>query len=277
MSRSRGLFTAAAMVLVGCGGGGDKSLAPGDTSAMLTDSLVPIADEAMLPDTSPPAPPETVYVQRPTPPPPPASRPVTTRPSPAPAPAPAPAPPPAAASTTAAPQLAIGTTINTVALDTISSRTNKAGDLVRVRVTTNVVNAEGVTVIPAGSIVTLAIVEIAPAANKGGVGTLTLSARTVTINGTAFPVTARASDYAYDMRGRGVTGREVAKTGAGAVAGAIVGRVIGGKSGTVVGAVGGAAAGAAVADATQDRDIVVDAGNAVVLTLRDDFSQQMEE
>ncbi len=264
----------AVLVLVACGGG-DKGLAPGDTTAMLNDSLVPIADQALLPDSSPPAPPETVYVDHGTPPP--ASRPAPSRttPSPAPVPSPAPAstPPPAPAPAPAVPQLASGTKLNTVTLDTISSRTNKAGDQVRVRVASDVVDADGVTVIPAGSIVTLAIVEIAPAANKGGVGTLTLSARTVTINGTSVPITARATDYAFEMRGRGVTGREVAKTGAGAAAGAIIGRVIGGKKGTVIGAVGGAAAGAAVADATQDRDIVVDAGSAMVLTLRDEFSR----
>lgn len=278
MARARGILTTTvALALIGCGGSGDDSLAPGDTSAMLTDSLVPIADEPMLPDTSPPAPPETVYVDRAAPPP--ASRPVTRRPAPSPAPAPAPPPAaaPAPAPAPAALQLASGTKLNTVTMDTITSRTNKPGDQVRVRVAQDVVNAEGATVIPAGSIVTLAIVEIAPAANKGGTGTLTLSARTVTINGTSYPLTARATDYAFEMRGRGVTGREVAKTGAGAVAGAIVGRVIGGKTGTVVGAVGGAAAGAAVADATQDRDIVVDAGSAMVLTLRDEFSRPKGE
>ena len=172
--------------------------------------------------------------------------------------------------------LATGTEVGTTTIDSIHSRYNKVGDAIRVRVNRNIIDGEGRTVIPAGSVITLGIVEIAPAANKGGAGTLVLAARNVTIDGQTYPVTGRATDFEYELRGRGVTGREVAKTGAGAVGGAIIGRVIGGKKGTVVGAIGGAAAGAAVADATQDRDVVVTAGKPILITLRDDFRLDAE-
>jgi uncharacterized protein YcfJ len=260
--------------LLACGGDtGEPATDLG--AAAFTDSLVPIADAAELPDDRPPAPAETVFV--PQPPAPVASRPAASRPAPTPS---RQTPPPPAVVPTADPVVAAaaalgsGIAIRTTTLDSIHSRYNKVGDSVRVRVAADVLADDGRVVIPAGSVVTLAIVEISPGANKGDTGTLVLAARSVRIDGTSAAITARATDFEYDMRGRGVTGTEVAKTGAGAVAGGIIGRVIGGnKTGTVVGAVAGAAAGAAVADKQADQDIVVDAGNAITITLRDSFER----
>jgi hypothetical protein len=252
------------VMLVACGGDSGE-IEPG--SAM-GDSLVPIADEALLPDTTPPAPPETVYTQRPAPPP------AAARPRPSPPPAAAPAPPPAPAST--ARQIADGTAFGTTMIDSVHSRVTRAGDLVRVSVASDVVDAQGRVVIPSGAVLTLAVSEIAPAGSKGGAGVLTMSARSVSIAGTDYPISGRATDFEYELRGRGIGTGEVAKTAGGAAAGAIIGRVIGGRRGTVIGAIGGAAAGAAVADATQDRDVVLAAGKPVMITLSDDFSRSGE-
>jgi uncharacterized protein YcfJ len=161
--------------------------------------------------------------------------------------------------------------VATNAIDSIHSHLNKAGDLVRVKVANDVADADGKVVIPAGSVVTLQIVQIAEAWNSGVKGTLVLSANDVDINGVRYPLTARASDYAYQMKARPIGAAEVAKTGIGAAAGAIIGHAIGGKTGTVVGAVGGGAAGAAVASKTANHDIIVHAGSSVTLTLRDEF------
>lgn len=248
------------IALAACGGGDDE-IQPGE--AVLNDSLISVADEALLPDTTTPAPPETVYTQRPAPPPAAAPRP---RPSPPPAAAPAPPPAPARAS------LASGTAIRTTTIDTVHSRVTRAGDRIRVAVASDVVSSSGRVVIPAGSTVTLQVSEIAAAGSKGGAGTLVMVARTVTINGEEHAISGRATDFEYELRGRGVGTGEVAKTAGGAAAGAIIGRVIGGRSGTVIGAVAGGAAGAAVADATQDRDVVLGAGKAVTITLSDEFS-----
>jgi hypothetical protein len=152
----------------------------------------------------------------------------------------------------------------------------RAGDLVRVSVANDVVDAQGRVVIPSGAVLTLAVSEIAAAGSKGGAGVLTMSARSVSIGGTDYPISGRATDFEYELRGRGVGTGEVAKTAGGAAAGAIIGRVIGGRRGTVIGAIGGAAAGAAVADATQDRDVVLAAGKPVMITLSDDFSRSGE-
>jgi hypothetical protein len=266
------LLTTGLMLAFAACGGGDASLEPEDTMAGLTDSLVPIADQPLLPDTAPPAPPETVMVERPAPPPA-AARPPVSRPSPPPASAATPPPAPAPAPL----RLVGGAEVGTTTIDSIHSRYNSVGDAIRVRVNRNVIDAEGRTVIPAGAVITLGIIEIEPAASKGGAGTLVLASRHVTIDGEQYPITARATDFEYELRGRGVGSREVAKTAGGAAAGAIIGRVIGGKKGTVAGAIGGAAAGAAVADASQDRDVVVAAGQSILITLRDDFTLTGEE
>lgn len=263
MTRSLSSTALVALLALGACGGPDEPLAPGEMAA--SDSLLPIADQGSLPDTNPPAPPETVYAERPAPPP---AR-VTPRPSTPPPAAPTPAAPPAAPVRHA---VASGTTIRTTTIDSVHSRVDRSGDAVRVSVANDVVDDRGRVVIPSGSVLTLVITEIRSAGTRGGDGTLVMAAREVTINGTSHPIAGNATDFEFELRGRGVGTGEVAKTAGGAAAGAIIGRVIGGRRGTVIGAIGGAAAGAAVADATQDRDLVVSAGRNIVVTLSAEFA-----
>lgn len=271
MTRKITMLATAALAVAACGK--EKSLEANRDTMAAPDTLTPIADAPALTDTMPrKTPPETVFVSKPSSPPVTKPKPKPTTSQPAPSPAPAPAPPPAAPSRPAA--LTSGSTFTATAIDSVHSRYTKVGDQFHVRVRNDVTSSEGKVVIPAGSVVTLSVVEIAPAPNRGEKGTLVLSARNVEINGSSYPITARASDYQYEMKARGVGAGEVAKTAGGAAAGAIIGRVIGGKTGTVVGAVGGGAAGAAIAAKSADRDIIVHAGNSVTLTLRDDFTRQ---
>lgn len=260
MQRTKSMVTLLmTLAVVACGDRRANDLAA--DSLAPTDSLVPIADASPLTDTMRPSPPpETVFVK------PPASRPAPARPSPAPAPSPSPSPAPARGLTVES-----GTSIAATAMEEITSKTNVVGDVVQVRIANDVLGANGRVAIPAGSVVSLAIVQIAPADNRGEKGTLVLSARSVSINGSSYPLEASANDYAYTMKARNIGAEQVATAGAGAIAGAVIGRVIGGKTGTAVGAVGGAAAGAAVAAKKADRDIVVAVGNRVTLVLRDDF------
>lgn len=255
------ILTLAILAAGGCAKDKSEAMAARDSMA-LRDSMVPIADAQPLTATGKTTP-ETVYVARkPTPKPAPRPRP------PAPSPSPAPAPAPSRSGVVAS-----GTAVSATAIDSVHSHYNKVGDEVRVRVSNDVTAANGRVVIPAGSVVTLSIVDIGQAKNRGEKGTLVMSARSVEINGRSYPISASASDYTYTMKARNVGVEEVAKTGAGAAAGAIVGRVIGGKTGTIIGAVGGAAAGGAIAAKSANRDIIVHSGNSVTLTLRDDFSR----
>lgn len=255
------IFTLALLAVGGCGKEKSEAMAARDSMA-LQDSLVPMSDVQPLADTGKStAKPETVFVARkPTP------RPVVRPPASAPSPAPAPAP-------ARSGSLSSGSSFTASAIDSVHSHYSQVGDQVRVRVSNDVTGANGRVVIPAGSVVTLTIADIGQAKNRGEKGTLVMSARSIEINGSSYPISASATDYVYEMKARNVGVEEVAKTGAGAAAGAIVGRVIGGKTGTIIGAVGGAAAGGAIAAKSANRDIIVHAGNSVTLTLRDDFSR----
>lgn len=187
-----------------------------------------------------------------------------SRPAPSPAPAPAPAGPRMVS-------LAAGALIEGTLDRTISSKTNKAGERVTVRVANDVKNGSGVVVIPAGSSVELTITSIEPAKDKSqATGKLVLAVTGITVRGESYPIQADVSSVITRMKSGGVGSSEAAKVGAGAVIGGIAGRVIGGdKTGTIIGAVVGAAAGAAVATETANRDVIVDAGSTVGITLRE--------
>lgn len=257
---------------------------PKSTTVAVADSVPAALPPAPLGDTARSAPPpDTVYVPRPAPahamaPRRPRREPSLRRDEPTPivvqqtAPAPVADAPSPQAPPAQAPVLPRGTAIIATAIDSIHSRFNQAGDVIRVRVDHDVM-ANGETVIPAGSVVALEITDIARAPERGERGTLELRARDVEIRGERYPIAAHATDYEYEMKARGVGTGEVAKTGAGAAIGAIVGHILGGKTGTVVGAVGGGAAGAAVAAKTADRDIIVHAGAEMTLVLGEDFGR----
>ena len=220
----------------------DLQLAPVDTSAVLDDRA--------------PAPPATPVAARPKPKP-------APRPAAAPKPAPAPAPPAPLA-------LGSGTVIPTAVDQEINSRVNKAGEVVTTTVSSDVIDARGRVVIPAGSKVTMTITEIRESENKGdNTGKLTLTPTEVAIGGRTYAVAASAEALDRQLQDRKTNAGDVAKVGAGAAAGAIVGRVIGGSTkGAVIGGVLGGAVGAQRAVETQDRDVVVPAGSRVQLTLQ---------
>jgi hypothetical protein len=89
------------------------------------------------------------------------------------------------------------------------------------------------------------------------------------VRGQSYAIDASIDSVATVMKGRGVTGGDAAKVGAGAAAGAILGRVVGKNSkGTVIGGIVGGAIGAGVAAGTKDVDIVVPAGARMVVTLK---------
>jgi len=96
-----------------------------------------------------------------------------------------------------------GTRIEGVIHDSLSSRTNKVGDGRRAVVSTNVVDADGVVIIPAGSMVTLSIAELATGTDQpDAVGRLRLEVTAVTIRDRTYPVAADLETVSYHMQGR---------------------------------------------------------------------------
>ena len=154
-------------------------------------------------------------------------------------------------------------------MDTITSRTAKAGDSFGATIVADVTDDAGHVVIPAGSVVSGTITDVKSAPNPNSPGTLTLAVNSVTVRGRRYPLGASIEGgLATELTGRPVSGGDVLRVGVGAAAGAIVGQVIGKNTkGTVIGAVVGGAAGAGYAAATKDSDIRLPAGTHVLVTL----------
>jgi hypothetical protein len=262
---TRTLLTVLAVVGVAACGGGERrdvatadslsrdlQLAPVDTSAELNDQ--PAADTAPTPAPAAPKPA-------------PKPKPAAPKPQPAaPAAEPAPAPAPAAA-----PSLAAGTAISATTDAEIRSRKNKVGDEVTATVASDVKDAGGRVVIPAGSKVVLKVTAIKPSDSKSDTtGTLTLDVVGVELNGAERPIVGTISGVRTKLEGSGTDANDVAKVAGGTAAGAIVGRVLGGSSkGAIIGGIIGGAVGTQRAIETKDRDVVLPQGTSVTVTLDD--------
>jgi hypothetical protein len=267
MSRTR-LAALTLLALAACGRGEksdvasadslnrDLQLAPVDTTAELNDR--PGADTATV-ATAAPAP-ETAPAPKATP-----------KPKPKPKPA-APVPAPAAAAPAPAPSsLAAGTSFSVTTDAEVRSNKNKVGDQVTAAVASDVKDAAGRVVIPAGSQVTLQVTAIKESENKGDTtGTLTLKPTNIAINGVSKPLPASISGVTTKLEGRKTNAGDIAKVGVGTGVGAVVGRVIGGSSkGAIIGGIIGGAVGTQRAVETKDRDVVLPQGTSVTLTLDD--------
>ncbi len=252
--------------------GRDLSLAPVDSGAALNDVPVPAAEStvaaplAVVPPPPPPPPPPPAQVKPRTKPAP--AQPSPPNPDPSPPPAPQPEPPPPAARSIEA-----GTSVALTASTEFSTKTHKVGQTVTATVATDIMNADGKVVIPAGATVTLSIVELVVSENKNDKGKVALKATSVSFGGASYDIDGATTEVEHTLKGRGVQVGDAAKVGAGAAAGAIVGRVLGGKKkGAVVGGVVGAAAGTAVAVNSADRDVIVSLGAKIILKLGSLFS-----
>jgi hypothetical protein len=162
-----------------------------------------------------------------------------------------------------------GAIIDATTTSTISSQHGKAGDAFTALVVSDVRDARGSVVIPAGATMQGSITEVNPASSDRSTGTLTLAVTGVTVNGRDYGVEASIDSLATVNDTRGIEKADVARVVGGAAAGAILGKVIGGNSkGTIIGGVAGAAVGAATSALVKDMDIVLPEGSHLMLTLR---------
>jgi hypothetical protein len=273
MSRTR-LAALTLLALAACGRGEksdvasadslnrDLQLAPVDTTAELNDR--PGGDTATVATATPapePAAPKPVPKPKPKP------KPAAAAPAPAPAAAAPAAPAPVPSS------LAAGTSFSAATDAEIRSNKNKVGDQVTATVASDVKDAAGRVVIPAGAQVTLQVTAIKESENKGDTtGTLTLKPTSIAINGVSKPLPASISGVTTKLEGRKTNAGDIAKVGAGTGVGAVVGRVIGGSTkGAIIGGIIGGAVGTQRAIETKDRDIVLPQGTSVTLKLDDEL------
>lgn len=162
-----------------------------------------------------------------------------------------------------------GTLVEATIQDSLNSRTDKAGRSLSATVSSDVKDANGNVVIPAGSAVLLNVAQLQAATNKSQAdGKLALTVTSLTVRGQVYQVNAQVASTPHKLVGRGVTAGEIEKAGGGAVIGAVAGRVIGGNTkGAVIGGVVGGAAGTAVAVHFASRDVVVTPGTQIVFSL----------
>jgi hypothetical protein len=246
-------------LLAGCGGDRAASMAADSLSRDL--QRLPVDSSAVLNDQA-------------------AATPVTpaaapAKPAPKPVAKPKPAPKPVAKPVAKPAALAAGAMVPTTVDREITSRTDKPGATVTGTVTSDVTDASGRVVIPAGSKVTMTITEIHESENKGDkTGKLTLTPTAVEIQGQSYPLSGSAVALDRTLRDRKTNAGDIAKVGAGTAAGAVVGRVIGGSTkGAVIGGIIGGAIGTQRAIETQDRDVVVPASSRVEVTLDGTFTR----
>jgi len=252
MKRAIWMTAVATLAVAACAKGDKTAQQPADSTARNLTLAPTESSGAMrdVPANPPPSTPSTSAA-------PPRSQPPAKKPSTS-------TTPPAPATRTAA----AGTFVDVAISDTLSTRSTRAGAEFTGSVVADVKNAHGQVVLPAGSVVHGKVVESNPAPNPRTPGSLVVTLSSITVCGTDYPLDARIDSLETVKQGRGVTGADAAKVGAGAAAGAILGRVLGKNTkGAIIGGVVGGAAGAAVANQTRDIDIVLPKGAHINATL----------
>ena len=150
--------------------------------------------------------------------------------------------------------LPAGTAIEITVDQSVSSKTNNAGDRFVASLAAPVL-VNGRQVIPAGSAASGTITVAKSAGRFMGNAELALTLNSVTVDGKAYDL--QTSTFSETTEGRGK--RTAIGTGVGAAAGAVIGAVAGGGKGAAIGAGAGAGAGTAGAALTGDRDVTLPA------------------
>lgn len=150
----------------------------------------------------------------------------------------------------------------------LSSQKAWPGDRFRARVTEDLLDDDGMVLVPRGAVVE-GVVSRAVRGDADREPGIELEPRALLVAGRVYELHAEVAEA--DFRSEGLrNGRDMAgKAAAGAAAGAVLGRILGkdAKS-TIAGAVAGAAAGAAVAAATGDDQVVLDKGALLEIVLQ---------
>lgn len=168
------------------------------------------------------------------------------------------------------PVVPAGVEIGAELQEALSTARNTVGSPFTARVTEDVLAADGMVVVPIGSLVRGRITEARESSGPDDPAMLRLEVESLVIRGTTHPVVATVVSADVQADARDSAGRTAAKVATGAAAGAIVGRILGRDArSTTAGAVAGAAAGTAVALATRDGQAVMAAGSRLVIRVEE--------
>ncbi|MFI5311249.1 MAG: hypothetical protein ACHQQ3_08465 [Gemmatimonadales bacterium] len=154
------------------------------------------------------------------------------------------------------------------AVTSICTNTHHVGDRVSARLTEAAPASNGV-LIPAGSSVSLRVVESMRSENSKDHARLSLAPVSLTVEGMVYALDGRVTRLpALRLRRVQSTQAQGGKVAAGAAIGAIAGQLLGKNTrSTVIGAAVGAAGGGAVAAAQADYDACVPSSEAILITL----------
>ncbi len=198
-----------------------------------------------------------------------------------PAPAGGPAPPPSGPTVSAVPpppsppaptsiSIPAGTTLAIRVDQRIRVKTAHRGDRFTGEVVEPVLASDNNVIVPKGTPVGGVVDEARKRGHFRGRSVLELRLTSMTLNGTAYPLTTR--DLAESKKGKGR--RSAAMIGGGAGLGMLVGGVATGGVGLLVGGLVGGGAGTAAAGASGNRDLDIPAESIVHFTLADDLVVQ---
>lgn len=146
----------------------------------------------------------------------------------------------------------------------VSSDKSRAEDSVRAKVTQPVV-IDGMTVVPAGAVVSGSVLEAKESGRVSGLASVSFRFDRL-----------RSGDESYDIHtariareAKPTKGEDAKKVGIGAGAGAVVGAIAGGKKGAAIGGIVGAGAGTGVVMATRGEEVRLGPGAKVKTTFED--------
>jgi hypothetical protein len=239
------LVAVSLLTFVGCHHDAPPPAASADNAAAPT----PPAEPAPAPQA---APPQTSQPKAPA-----KHAPVAEAPKPAPPP-----PPPPIVKT-----LPAGTSLATEIVNGASSKGSKIGDAVQARVT-EAVELDGITVIPAGAMISGTVTEAKPLNKIGGQAVLGIKFNSLELPGGAtVPIVA-----SIEQKGKSETGKDAGTIAGATAGGALLGRLLSKHDktkGTLIGAAVGAAAGTGAAAATKGQEVELPPGATLSLRLED--------
>jgi hypothetical protein len=144
----------------------------------------------------------------------------------------------------------------------IATDKNHVGDHVSLRIV-EPISRNGRNIVPTGSVINGEVTHIDPAGSVAGGAEITLRFNQLAMGGKSYPITCEP----FRLWVTGDAQESVLEIGGGAIAGSIIGGIIGGQKGAIQGAVIGGAVGTGVAVITPGKQLVLQEGLAMKVTL----------
>jgi hypothetical protein len=162
----------------------------------------------------------------------------------------------------------VGTTFAVTLNETLSTQSNRVGDMFTATLQAPIRSADGELVVPAGAVIRGRLTQVDKSGGVGQTGVIALAFESISFDGRSLPLDGTVVKANPQRKSRTSVQSTAGKVAVGAAAGAVLGRVIGKDTkGTIAGAVIGAAAGTAIAMGTADVDVVLPAGSDLMIRL----------